>query len=107
MAKPRQGVNKEGDKSVNGLEEVERLKKIHARWVIGQAVLGAPFIFALINRFQPMLEDGRGGDLLPTLLPEALANHYGLMLASGLAGLVISELSRRRFHARHKEDLAL
>jgi hypothetical protein len=64
-------------------------------------------VFAVINKFRPMLTDGFGGDLLPTLLPDTLADHYNAILAIGLAALAASELFRRRFHNRHKEDLAL
>lgn len=92
---------------MNGLDEVMRLKRMHTRWVRIQTLLGIGPVFALINRFRPMLTDGYGGDLLPTLLPEPLADHYLLILGFALAGLAVSELLRRRFHARHKEDLAL
>ena len=92
---------------MHSLDEVERLKKVYRRWGRIQWTLGALPVFAVINRFQPMLTDGFGGDLLPTLLPEALGRHYNLMLVVCLVALAASELMRRRFHARHKEDLAL
>ena len=92
---------------MKGLEEVERLKKVHARWVLWQALLGAGPVFALVNRFQPILADGTGKDLIPGLLPGPLQAHYNLMLALSLAALAVSELLRRRFYNRHKEDLAL
>lgn len=92
---------------MKGLDEVMRLKRVHARWAMANAAMGSLPAFALINVFHPMLSDGYGGDLLPSLLPEAMANHYNLYLAAVLAALAISELLRRRFHARHKEDLNL
>jgi hypothetical protein len=92
---------------MKGLDEVMRLKRVHTRWVTLQTVLGILPVFAIINRFRPMLTDGYGGDLLPTLLPEAMAGHYMQILAGALALLAVSELMRRRFHNRHKEDLAL
>lgn len=92
---------------MNGLDEVLRLKRVHKRWAILNALAGALPVFGLINRFSPMLTDGYGGDLVPTLLPEALAARYNLILLAGLLALLASELLRRRFHARHKEDLSL
>jgi hypothetical protein len=92
---------------MNGLDEVLRLKRVHKRWARLNALFGALPAFALINRFQPMLTDGYGGDLIPTLLPEPIARHYSLILITALAALGISELFRRRFHNKHKEDLAL
>jgi hypothetical protein len=72
-----------------------------------QALAGALPVFAIFNKFRPMLTDGYGGDLLPTLLPEFLSARYNLILAAALLALVVSEFFRRRFHNRHKEDLAL
>ena len=92
---------------MNGLEEVERLKRKHRLWVILNGVLGAGPIFAAINKVRPILSDGYGGDLLPTLLPEALGSHYNLILAGLLALLVLSELARRRFYRAHEADLQL
>lgn len=96
-----------GIQILKGLDEVMRLKRVHSRWAKLNAVLGAVPVFALINRFQPMQSDGYGRDLLPSLLPENAAAHYNTMLAAALAALVASELLRRRFHARHREDLNL
>lgn len=84
-----------------------RLKRVHRRWALTELMLGVLPVFALINKFRPMLTDGYGGDLLPTLLPDALAAHYNLFLVGALIPLVASELLRRRFHNLHKEDLAL
>lgn len=92
---------------MNGLDEVLRLKRVHKRWARLNALFGALPVFGIINRFQPMLSDGYGGDLIPSLLPEGLAPRYNLILVAALACLVASELLRRRFHAKHKEDLAL
>jgi hypothetical protein len=92
---------------MQGLDEVMRLKRVHKRWARLNGLCGALPIFALINRFRPMLTDGYGGDLIPTLLPEPLAAHYNAILAVALAALAVSELLRRRFHKRHAEDLAL
>ena len=92
---------------MNGLDEVMRLKRVHKRWAWLNAVFGSLPVFAIVNRFQPMLTDGYGGDLIPSLLPESVSERYSLILIAALAGLVASELLRRRFHARHKEDLAL
>jgi hypothetical protein len=92
---------------MNGLDEVLRLKKIHQRWVALQSVLGALPLFALVNRFRPMLTDGYGGDLLPTLLPDFMAQRYNLILAAALSSLAVSEILRRRFHKLHKDDLSL
>jgi hypothetical protein len=92
---------------MNGLDEVMRLKRVHKRWAMLNLLFGALPVFALVNRFQPMLTDGYGGDLIPSLLPEVLASRYNLILAAALVLLVVSEIMRRRFHARHKEDLAL
>lgn len=90
-----------------GLDEVMRLKRVHTRWLRIQYGLGIFPVFAVINRFRPMLTDGYGQDLLPTLLPEFLAPFYSPILVAALVALVVSELLRRRFHSRHKEDLAL
>lgn len=92
---------------MNGLEEVERLKRKHRLWVILNGALGAGPIFAAINKVRPILSDGYGGDLLPTLLPEPLASHYNLILAGLLASLALSELARRRFYRVHEADLQL
>ncbi len=92
---------------MNGLDEVMRLKRVHKRWAMLNLLFGALPVFAIVNRFQPMLTDGYGGDLIPSLLPDALAERYTLILLAGLAILLVSELMRRRFHNRHKEDLAL
>jgi hypothetical protein len=92
---------------VNGLEEVERLKRKHRSWVAANAVLGAGPLLAGLNKVQPILTDGYGGDLLPTLLPSALAAHYNTLLALGLAALAASELLRRRFYRKHEKDLVL
>jgi hypothetical protein len=75
--------------------------------VAWQSLLGGLPLFALINKFSPILTDGGGGDLLPTLLPAPLAAHYNLFLAMLLGGLAASEGLRRRFQARHKLDLSL
>jgi hypothetical protein len=90
-----------------GLDEVLRLKRVHSIWVRSQFILGAMPVFCLINRFQPILSDGYGGDLIPSLLPESLSGHYNLLIVIGLLALAMSEILRRRFHARHKEDLNL
>lgn len=92
---------------MNGLEEVERLKRKHRLWVILNGVLGAGPIFAVINKFRPILSDGDGGDLIPNLLPQALASHYNAILAGLLALLALSELARRRFYRLHEADLQL
>lgn len=92
---------------MNGLEEVDRLKGRHRLWVLLNAVLGAGPIFAAINKVRPILTDGYGGDLLPTLLPEAAAAHYNAILAGLLALLALSELARRRFYRKHEADLQL
>ncbi len=92
---------------MNGLDEALRLKRVHKRWAWLNALYGALPVFAIVNRFQPMLTDGYGGDLIPSLLPEAVAGRYSLILVAALAVLLASELLRRRFHAKHKEDLAL
>ncbi|MDB5051509.1 MAG: hypothetical protein JWO30_4580 [Fibrobacteres bacterium] len=92
---------------MKGLDEVLRLKRVHRRWQILEYLLGAFPVFAIVNKFRPMLTDGYGGDLLPSLLPDFLSERYNLILALALAFLVVSELLRRRFHKRHKEDLAL
>ncbi|MEO7427171.1 MAG: hypothetical protein ABI036_18430 [Fibrobacteria bacterium] len=89
------------------MDEVLRLKRTHRRWIILQSLLGSLPVFAIVNRFQPILTDGYGGDALPSLLPDALAAHYNLLLAAALAALGISELGRRLFHKRHKDDLTL
>jgi hypothetical protein len=95
------------EKIMKGLDEVMRLKRMHTRWVRIQALLGILPVFAIINRFHPMITDGYGNDLLPTLLPEPVAEHYLAILAAALAVLAVSELLRRRFHSKHKDDLAL
>ncbi|MEO6095141.1 MAG: hypothetical protein ABIW76_05510 [Fibrobacteria bacterium] len=92
---------------MNGLDEVLRLKRVHKRWAILNILFGALPVFGLINRFSPMLTDGYGVDLVPTLLPESLAARYNLILLAGLLALLASEILRRRFHTRHKEDLSL
>lgn len=92
---------------MNGLDEVMRLKRVHKRWAWLNTLCGALPVFGVINRFQPMLTDGYGGDLMPSLLPEGLAPRYSLLLIAALTGLVTSELLRRRFHAKHKADLDL
>ena len=92
---------------MNGLEEVDRLKRKHRLWVILNGVLGAGPIFAAINKVRPILSDGYGGDLLPTLLPEALTAHYNSILAGLLLLLALSELARRRFYRIHEADLRL
>jgi hypothetical protein len=92
---------------VKGLEEVEALKRKHRLWVLANSVAGAGPLFAAINKVRPMLTDGYGGDLLPTLLPESLAGHYNSILAGLLAALALSELLRRRFYKRHERDLTL
>ena len=92
---------------MKGLGEVEYLKRLHSRWVLGQGILGAGPVFAFINHFRPILTDAGGQDLIPSLLPEPLTVHYGFLLSASLAALGVSELLRRRFHNRHKEDLAL
>lgn len=92
---------------MNGLDEVIRLKRMHKRWGWCNVLFGALPVFGVANRFQPMLTDGYGDDLLPSLLPEAVAGRYSLILVAALAALLASELLRRRFHAKHKEDLAL
>lgn len=89
------------------LDEVERLKRIHGRWTGLQALFGAAPIFALINRFHPILTDGYGRDPIPYLLPSWLGRHHNLLLALSLALLAASEILRRRFHKRHKADLEL
>ena len=92
---------------MNGLDEVMHLKRVHKRWGRLNVLFGALPVFALVNRFQPMLTDGYGGDLIPSLLPSILFARYNLILAVALVALVASELFRRRFHTRHKADLAL
>ncbi len=90
-----------------GLDEVMRLKKVHQRWLRTQYILGALPVFAVINHFRPMLSDGDGGDLVPSLLPEAFGAHYNLILVGTLVMVAMSEFARRRFHSRHKDDLSL
>lgn len=92
---------------MKGLDEVLRLKKIHRRWVFLNAFFGTLPLFAIVNRFQPMLTDGYGRDLLPSLLPGTVAARYNMILAAALSALAISELLRRRFHKRHQVDLEL
>jgi hypothetical protein len=72
-----------------------------------QAVFGIFPLFGLVNRFQPVVTDGYGGDLLPAFLPDALAGHYDLLLAAGLTALAASEILRRRYQARHRDELEL
>jgi hypothetical protein len=93
--------------AVKGLDEVYRLKGIHKRWVILNAGCGLLPIFAIVNKFQPMLTDGFGGDLLPTLFPDAVGAHYNAILAALLGALAASELFRRRFYRIHEADLKL
>lgn len=92
---------------MKGLEEVMRLKRTHRRWAAGNAVFGMGPLFAILNKVHPILTDGYGGDLLPTLLPEAIGAHYNAILAGLLAGLAASEWFRRRFHRIHEKDLNL
>jgi hypothetical protein len=92
---------------MNGLEEVERLKRRHRLWIILNGILGAGPIFAAINKFRPILTDGYEGDLLPTLLPDTLAAHYNAILAGLLGLLALSELARRRFYRVNEADLRL
>lgn len=92
---------------MQGLDEALRLKRVHRRWAILNASLGAAPVFALVNKFQPMLTDGYGGDMIPTLLPDGLFSWYNTLLAGTLAALTLSELLRRRFHRIHEADLRL
>lgn len=92
---------------MKGLEEVERLKRKHRLWVACNAVFGAFPLLAALNKVHPVLTDGYGADLLPTVFPEALAAHYNSILAALLAALAASELFRRRFHRLHEQDLNL
>jgi hypothetical protein len=92
---------------VKGLEEVERLKRVHRRWSIANAVFGAAPLFAGVNKMRPILTDGYGEDLLPTLLPPPLRDHYYAFVAALLGLRALSELGRRRFYKRHKPDLDL
>jgi hypothetical protein len=92
---------------VKGLEEVERLKRLHRRWVAANALFGMGPLFAAVNKVRPILTDGYGGDLLPTLFPEAIRAHYNALLAALLASLAASELLRRRFYRKHEADLTL
>jgi hypothetical protein len=92
---------------VKGLEEVERLKRVHRRWSIGNILFGAGPLFAGVNKFQPILTDGYGEDLLPSLLPASIGSHYYAFVAALLAILVLSELARRRFYRQHKADIDL
>ena len=92
---------------MKGLEEVESLKRRHRLWIVLDSVFGVFPLFAAINKVRPILTDGYDGDLLPTLLPEALGAHYNSILAALLAGLAASELLRRRFYRRHAADLEL
>lgn len=93
--------------AARSLAGVERIRKAHRRWQVAQALLGAPPVFALVNKFHPILADDYGRDLLPTLLPDGLGRHYNAELALCLALLAVSELLRRRFHARHRDELEL
>ncbi len=92
---------------MKGLDEVMRLKRVHSRWVLWQSLMGIFPVFALINKFRPVLSDGYGGDLIPTLLPDPLAAHYNLLLVAAVLPLLASEWMRRRFHKRHQDDLNL
>jgi hypothetical protein len=92
---------------MKGLDEVVRLKKVHRRWVFLNAFFGTLPLFAIVNRFNPMLTDGYGRDLLPSLLPVPVAARYNLILAAALTALALSEFLRRRFHKRHQADLEL
>ncbi len=89
------------------LDEALRVRRRHRTWTVVQAFLGVFPVFALVNRFHPILTDGYGRDVVPGLLPEALARHHGLVLALGLAALAASELLRRRYHARHRDEIDL
>jgi hypothetical protein len=82
---------------MKGLEEVERLKRRHRLWIALDAVFGAFPLFAAVNKVRPILSDGYGGDLLPTLLPEALGAHYNSILAALLGGVAAREIFRRGF----------
>jgi hypothetical protein len=82
-----------------------RVKRLHARWLRLQVLFGAFPLFALFNRFQPILTDGNGRDMIPGLLPVYLGRHLNLLLALSLAGLAVSEILRRRFHSRNKDLL--
>lgn len=86
---------------------VERVRRAHRRWLAAQALLGAAPVLAIANKLHPVLTDGAGRDLLPALLPASLARHYDAELAVCLALLAASEILRRRFHARHRDDLEL
>lgn len=89
------------------LDEAARLKRVHSRWLAMQALFGSLPVFALVNRFHPILTDGYGRDLIPTLLPTWLGRHHNLLLALSLACLAASEIFRRRFFARYKDELEL
>lgn len=92
---------------MKGLEEVERLKRIHRRWSIGNILFGAGPLFAGVNKLNPILTNGYGEDLLPSLLPAPIAAHYYAFVAALLAVLILSELARRRFYRKHKADIDL
>lgn len=92
---------------MKGLEEVERLKRVHRRWSITNAAFGAGPLFAGVNKMHPILTDGYGEDLLPTLLPPSLGAHYYAFVAALLALLACSELARRRYYRAHKADIDL
>ncbi len=92
---------------MNSLDEVFRLKRVHTRWIRINILCGLAPLFAIVNKFQPMLTDGYGNDLVPTLLPTAIGAHYNAILAFLLALLTASELLRRRFHRVHEQDLKL
>ena len=92
---------------MKGLDEVMRLKRVHARWIRINVLYGLAPVFAIVNKFQPMLTDGYGNDLLPTFFPAAMSAHYNALLAFLLAILVASEVFRRRFSRIHEADLRL
>ncbi len=97
----------EGRKVARSFADVERIRRTHRRWQVAQALFGALPVFALVNKFRPILADDYGRDLLPSLLPHGLGGHYNAELALCLALLAISELLRRRYHARHRDELEL
>lgn len=89
------------------LDQAVRVRHIHRAWSLSQALLGAGPLFALINLVQPILTDGQGRDALPGLLPSWLAGHYETALAAALFCLAVSEFLRRRYHARHRDELEI
>jgi hypothetical protein len=97
----------DGRKAARSFADVERIRRTHRRWQIAQALLGAFPVFAVVNKIRPILTDDYGRDLLPSLLPHGLGSHYNAELALCLALLAASELLRRRFHARHRDELEL